>query len=253
MAPAPTMWPSAVPDSSHVRPKVSTISSCDVPRDSPLPWIDMVQIMRMFENIMMKALAGEKAGMGMAIARSVEAASRDDGSIATTGEVRSDELVASGAAGRATGVATKASAAATMSKKAMQRLIVLSALFAVASAFTAGPAMRPSASHAVAARQITAPNMVVEPATVDAASSLIAASALSLPIPAYSPAKAFIMIFSNLLVISTMSIQGKGLTRGTSHDEMVETFGLTWLLSGTAFGHIVGAGAILGCSAAGFF
>ena len=29
------------------------------------------------------------------------------------------------------------------------------------------------------------------------------------------------MIFSNLLVICTMSIQGKGLTRGTSHDEMV--------------------------------
>jgi len=50
-----------------------------------------------------------------------------------------------------------------------------------------------------------------------------------------------------------MSIQGKGLTRGTSHDEMVESFGLTWLLSGTAFGHIVGAGAILGCSSAGFF
>ena len=104
------------------------------------------------------------------------------------------------------------------------------------------------------------------------------------------------MIFSNLLVICTMSIQGKGLTRGTSHDEMVrahalaphrtptrtrtlapsldprpqprpspsastlalaivqvETFGLTWLLSGTALGHIVGAGAILGCSSAGFF
>ena len=61
------------------------------------------------------------------------------------------------------------------------------------------------------------------------------------------------MIASNLLVICSMTIQGKGLSRGTSHDEMVETFGLTWLLSGTAFGHIVGAGAILGCSSAGFF
>ena len=59
-------------------------------------------------------------------------------------------------------------------------------------------------------------------------------------------------MFSNVLVICTMSIAGKGLSRGTSHDEMVETFGLTWLLSGTALGHVVGAGAILGCQAGGF-
>ena len=30
------------------------------------------------------------------------------------------------------------------------------------------------------------------------------------------------------------------------------TFGLTWLLAGTSLGHIVGAGAILGCTAGGF-
>jgi len=42
------------------------------------------------------------------------------------------------------------------------------------------------------------------------------------------------MIFSNVLIISTMSIDGKGLSRGTSHDEMVESFGISWLLSGTA-------------------
>ena len=41
------------------------------------------------------------------------------------------------------------------------------------------------------------------------------------------------MMFCNILIICTMSIQGKGLTRGTSHDEMVETFGITWLLAGT--------------------
>jgi len=66
---------------------------------------------------------------------------------------------------------------------------------------------------------------------------------------------------ANLMVIWGMTIQGKGLGKGVSegmslkaaHDDMVETFGLTWLLSGTAFGHVVGAGAILGCSSAGFF
>eukprot|EP00967_Tisochrysis_lutea_P011973 scaffold13468_cov35-Tisochrysis_lutea.AAC.1 len=63
--------------------------------------------------------------------------------------------------------------------------------------------------------------------------------------------QAFIMMFCNVLVISTMTIQGKGLAKGTPHDEMVESFGITWLLAGTALGHIVGAGTILGCSTAG--
>lgn len=60
------------------------------------------------------------------------------------------------------------------------------------------------------------------------------------------------MIFCNVLIICTMSIQGKSLARGTPHDEMVESFGITWLLSGASLGHIVGAGAILRCQAAGF-
>ena len=60
------------------------------------------------------------------------------------------------------------------------------------------------------------------------------------------------MMFCNILIICTMSIQGKSLARGTPHDEMVESFGITWLLSGTSLGHIVGAGAILGCQAGGF-
>ena len=31
-----------------------------------------------------------------------------------------------------------------------------------------------------------------------------------------------------------------------AHEEMVDMLGITWLLSGTAFGHVLGAGAILG-------
>merc|ERR1712137_610960 len=98
-------------------------------------------------------------------------------------------------------------------------------------------------------------NMVVEPSSLDS-SSLDAASqllALSIPIPEYSPGKAFLMMASNIFVICTMSIQGKSLARGTSHDEMVESFGITWLLAGTSLGHIVGAGAILGVSSLGVF
>merc|ERR1712227_413901 len=95
-----------------------------------------------------------------------------------------------------------------------------------------------------------APQMVVEPAAVDAASQLLA---LAIPIPAYTPAKAFVMMFANILIICTMSIQGKSLVGGTSHDEMVESFGITWLLAGTSLGHIVGAGAILGLQSSGVF
>jgi hypothetical protein len=105
--------------------------------------------------------------------------------------------------------------------------------------------------------------MVIDPShavdAVDAASTLLANDALSIPIPAFSPAKAFVMATSNLAIISGMTIQGKGLQKGIAsgmspkeaHDDMVNSFGLTWLLSGTSLGHIVGAGAILGCEAAG--
>ena len=59
---------------------------------------------------------------------------------------------------------------------------------------------------------------------------------------------------SFLLLVSRsgMTIDGKGLLKGTPHDEMVEEFGLTWGLAGASLGHIVGAGAILGCQAGGF-
>ena len=36
-----------------------------------------------------------------------------------------------------------------------------------------------------------------------------------------------------------------------AHEEMVDMLGITWLLSGTAFGHVLGAGAILGMAASG--
>jgi hypothetical protein len=102
--------------------------------------------------------------------------------------------------------------------------------------------------------------MMIDPShAVDAASTLMADGALSIPITAFSPAKAFVMMTSNLAIISGMTIQGKGLIKGMqsgmspqeAHDDMVKSFGLTWLLSGTSLGHIVGAGAILGCQAGG--
>ena len=130
----------------------------------------------------------------------------------------------------------------------MLRIVFLALLIAVAEGFVATPAARMS-PRAPVAHSVAAPTMVLEPSSIDAASSLLA---LGIPIPAFTPAKAFIMMFSNVLIICTMSIQGKSLAGGTSHDEMVESFGLTWLLAGTSLGHIVGAGAILGCQAGGF-
>jgi len=94
--------------------------------------------------------------------------------------------------------------------------------------------------------------MIVDPVASIDTSTLLAAG-LSLPIPAFSPAKAFVMMAANIISICGCKIQGKSLASGTPHDEMVETFGLTWLLSTTAFGHIIGAGAILGCEAGGLF
>ena len=40
-----------VPASNHVIPNDSTISSCGVPPARDLPWIDMVQMIRMLQNI----------------------------------------------------------------------------------------------------------------------------------------------------------------------------------------------------------
>ena len=110
--------------------------------------------------------------------------------------------------------------------------------------------MRPAVMRPTMAAPV---QMSLDPVTAaDSASHATQLLALALPIPQFNPAKAFIMMFSNILIICTMSIQGKSLARGTPHDEMVESFGITWLLAGTSLGHIVGAGAILGCTAAGF-
>lgn len=131
--------------------------------------------------------------------------------------------------------------------QAMRSLMLL-ALIGAASAFVATP-LAPSRGAIALRPAAAAPSMLIEPQTaVDSATQLMA---LVLPIPAFSPAKGLLMMFCNILIICTMSIQGKGLSRGTPHDEMVESFGITWLLAGTSLGHIVGAGAILGCEAAG--
>ena len=193
----------------------------------------------------------------------------------------------------------------------LRSVVLVAALCATAHAFTVpSAAVRPAAASQVLAARAVAPSMVVEPSVVDAASTTMLAAGLSIPIPAYSPAKvracksahaqapaqsipsgcgggtlppdspaarcsapphqsgwfscclqAFVMMFFNLVTIFGMTIQGKGLAKGINsgmspkeaHDDMVASFGLTWLLSGTAFGHILGAGAILGCSSAGWF
>lgn len=67
-------------------------------------------------------------------------------------------------------------------------LLVLAALAAVAEAFVATP-MRPAALRASVAPAVAAPSMVLEPTSVDAATTLLA---IGLPIPAFTPAKAFI-------------------------------------------------------------
>ncbi|KAL3912019.1 MAG: hypothetical protein SGPRY_008481 [Prymnesium sp.] len=110
------------------------------------------------------------------------------------------------------------------------RSTLLLGLATACSAFVATP-MAAQRARAVQAAPLS-PQMLVEPSSVDAASQLMA---MQIPITAYTPAKqAFIMMFSNVVIICGMSIEGKGLARGTSHDEMVESFGITWLLAGTA-------------------
>jgi hypothetical protein len=134
-----------------------------------------------------------------------------------------------------------------------------------------------AAVYAICSRPVqrsAAPTMVVDPShAVDVASNLMAAipvqdaaNGFGTPIPAFTPGKAFVMMFSNLFVISTMTVAEadgsgrrglvfniqKGMTPKEAHNDMVNALGLTWLLAGTSFGHILGAGAILGCEAGGF-
>ena len=76
-----------------------------------------------------------------------------------------------------------------------------------------------------------------------------------------SPPQSAVMMTANMATIVTMSVQGKSILKGLeedgfrgarkAHEEMVDMLGITWLLSGTAFGHVLGAGAILGMSASG--
>merc|ERR1719326_1556432 len=98
-------------------------------------------------------------------------------------------------------------------------------------------------------RTAPAPAMLADASTVEVASSLVAAAGVAGPL--YTPAKAGVMAFCNLLTIIYTEIDGKSIASGTKHDEMVESFGITWLLAGASLGHIVGAGAILGLTAIG--
>mmetsp|Transcript_40480 Transcript_40480/g.86370 ORF Transcript_40480/g.86370 Transcript_40480/m.86370 type:complete len:129 (-) Transcript_40480:257-643(-) len=105
-------------------------------------------------------------------------------------------------------------------------------------------------SHASTVRRTSvSPVMVADTSIVDATSSLVAAAAVAGPL--FSAPKAGVMMVANILTIFYTEIDGKSLSSGTKHDEMVESFGITWLLAGASLGHIVGAGAILGLGALG--
>mmetsp|Transcript_132772 Transcript_132772/g.234919 ORF Transcript_132772/g.234919 Transcript_132772/m.234919 type:complete len:195 (+) Transcript_132772:77-661(+) len=88
----------------------------------------------------------------------------------------------------------------------------------------------------------------------------LAASAAIAPttqiIPGFTVAKAVTMISSNLFVLITMQVDGKGLLYGKDmtlrerHDDMVEYLGLTWMLSGCSLGHIIGMILIISFDAA---
>merc|ERR1719506_3462265 len=43
-------------------------------------------------------------------------------------------------------------------------------------------------------------------------------------------------MLENIMIALFAGVQGKGLSVGTPHDEMVKSFGLTWLLAGTSLG-----------------
>mmetsp|Transcript_40840 Transcript_40840/g.89666 ORF Transcript_40840/g.89666 Transcript_40840/m.89666 type:complete len:115 (+) Transcript_40840:68-412(+) len=103
----------------------------------------------------------------------------------------------------------------------MQRLFLLVAMFAACSAMVlSGPrAAAPVVQRASSVK-------MVDPSAVDAASQLLAIAD-----PGFTPAKTAVMAASNLLVMGTTKIQGKSLIGGTKHDEMVDTFGMTWLLA----------------------
>mmetsp|Transcript_37888 Transcript_37888/g.88658 ORF Transcript_37888/g.88658 Transcript_37888/m.88658 type:complete len:130 (-) Transcript_37888:391-780(-) len=123
-------------------------------------------------------------------------------------------------------------------------LLLLVALCAAVSAFQVA-----ARAPVPAVRSVSSPVMLADASVADAASTLVAAAAVAGPL--YSAPKAGVMMICNLLTIVYTEIQGKSIASGTSHDEMVESFGITWLLAGASLGHIVGAGAILGLTAIG--
>lgn len=101
------------------------------------------------------------------------------------------------------------------------------------------------------------PHEVVDPSNLEhgIATTQQLAADLSVPMPGFTKEKAGVMIASNIWACFHMEIDGKSLlekpgnknmTIRERHDDMVATHGLVWMLSGTALGHVVGAGTILG-------
>ena len=130
----------------------------------------------------------------------------------------------------------------------LRTLLLVTTLSAANALNVATAAKRP----ALAQRASAAPSMLITPNELPATSDLLAAATFGGSFNG-AIARGAIMAVCNAVTIATMSIQGKSLARGTSHDEMVESFGITWLLAGASLGHIIGAGAILGLTTTGFF
>lgn len=78
---------------------------------------------------------------------------------------------------------------------------------------------------------------------------LAAAQATVPPTPTWSFSTALVMIICNILGLAIARYATQD--RGTKPPSPVPGFGLPQLLAGTCFGHILGAGTILGLANAG--
>jgi len=122
------------------------------------------------------------------------------------------------------------------------------------------PPSAPAMSMKVAEDKKSQQALLAGVAAAAAALAPLAAGAAIAPttqiIPGFTVAKSVTMILSNLFVLITMQVDGKGLLYGKDmtlrerHDDMVEYLGLTWMLSGCSLGHIIGMILIISFDAA---
>ena len=87
-------------------------------------------------------------------------------------------------------------------------------------------------------------------------SILLAAAQATVPTtPEWSPSVGLVMILSNLVAIAigrfAIQHKGGGPDLPVSKPDILSNFGIPELLATTSFGHILGAGIILGLSNAG--